>query len=345
MAIMDKKLFCIMEQGALINQELTLERKRQFAKPYCDFYRVNWHRRGDPNAQWTLKYSQVSENRNFMYEKTRGKYEYYIFSDDDIRFSAADGGDVAEAIKRDLLDYRPVFAGFFSALRYKKPLDRTQRVKCGVIHDMDCIVCNASFADACFPVIYHGVDWTQDYMYYLALRLCPEKYHIYLDVEAQNTRYHWLDAETPHHNNPFDVRPDLIKLALPEHRQGMEEYFEFRHRCFNDQGFREENKVFGMWFNEDCAPDSAPRDITPAEVGTVLNVKHPDFVNRKVRLSFSDRAKRLYLRKMFHRWFAARCPRDSVIRRALRFVFPLNTRIWMLCAYARVVSFCLRLSR
>lgn len=336
----DKKLFCIMEQGALPNRELTLERKGQFAKPYCDLYRVNWYKRGDPNAQWTKKYSLVSESRNFLYQKTRGKYEYYIFSDDDVRFSTPDGDDVAEAIKRNLLDYKPVLAGFYSSSRYRNPVDRAQRVKCGLVHDMDSIVCNASFADICMPIVYHGAGWVQDYMYYLALQLCPEKYHIYLDVEAQNTRYHWLDNDTPSRNGlvEVDVRPNLIGLATPAHKQRMEEYFEFREKCFEDRVFMEERNIFGMWFNENCEPDSAARNITLDEVGTVLNVKHPDFVNRRVSLPYTDRVKQWYLLKALYRGLTD-FPHNSLTRRVLRSLFPLNTRIWLLRTYVKFASF------
>ena len=299
-----RKLFCVVEQGSVINQDITLEHKRQFDKPYCDFFRVNWWKKGDPNAQWVLKHSQVSETRNFLYKKTKGKYDYHIVIDDDIRFSTPDGSDVAETIKNNLLTYRPVLASFYSRLRYWKPVDYSQVARCGFINDMDCMVFSADFAEVCYPTIYHGVDWTHDYMFFLALALCPEKYHIYLNVHADNTRYHWEAPDNPHNNVAFDCRTKLLNLARPEYRADMEDYFRLRHRTFTNNAFkhaegRGENTVGvgGMIFNDACQPDTAVRPISMPDVSRILNTEHRDFTGRRTLQRITDRQKREYLIK------------------------------------------------
>ena len=298
-----EKLFCVLESGAPVNEEITLRHKRQFAdRPYCDFFRLNWHTEHDPNARWTLKNSQVSENRNFLYDKTRGRYEYYLFIDDDIDFSTSGGPEPAEVIRWNLLEYQPVLAGFFSPMRWRAPPpgDPGDAARCGLVNDMDCMTLSADFADLCFPLPCHGAGLTHDFIFYLALQLCPAKYHIYMNVDARNTRFHGNheNRSIPHANlypAPED-REQQLDLMLPSHRRKMAEYMDFRLATFSDDGMKEKTS-WGLAFNEECEPDKSKHPVSLQEAASVLNIESPGFINRSVLLPDDHPKKLAYLER------------------------------------------------
>ena len=83
--ICEKKLFCILEQGSEKNLELTSKKKEIFDTKYSDFYRLNW--KGDKEdklADFFETNISWSEGRSLLYEKVKGKYDFYIFIDDDV---------------------------------------------------------------------------------------------------------------------------------------------------------------------------------------------------------------------------------------------------------------------
>jgi hypothetical protein len=86
---MSKKTFCILEQGKLINEPCTIEKRELFTTEFSDFYRLNWSTEDDPNAFITAKGVTWSEGRSLLYREVPKDYEYYIFIDDDVKLNGA----------------------------------------------------------------------------------------------------------------------------------------------------------------------------------------------------------------------------------------------------------------
>ena len=81
----DKKLFVILEQGNEANCPMSKQRKEEFSTEYSDCFRLNWtNNKEDSLADFYEKDITWSEGRSLLFDKVKGKYEYYILGIDEI---------------------------------------------------------------------------------------------------------------------------------------------------------------------------------------------------------------------------------------------------------------------
>jgi len=190
---MKNKIFCILEQGNVVGEELTNKKREIFSTEFSDFYRLNWGGKDDPNAFISCKDITWSEGRSLLYEKVPKNYEYYIFCDDDIEFKAANNECVANIIKELLVTYKPVAATFLDPNSWAFSWNKSKIWNRPVFpiegFDLQVHIFQKDFADAMFPVIYHGSGRTMWYSQWACAKLFPLKQHCYTTVIVSNSRH------------------------------------------------------------------------------------------------------------------------------------------------------------
>ncbi len=191
----DKKLFCVLEQGFEISPTLTAENRKRFSTEYCDFYRLNHVTDKDPSADFYKTNISWSEGRSYLYEQTKGKYHYYMFIDDDIKFESKTGKPVAEEIGRFLIEYSPVFATLYGD-NWAWNLDtRFMIEKSGIPvfkmvgSDQQCNIYPHDFADLMYPAMHHGGLGAMRYFQFVAYKLYPERCLTLNRVNIRNRRH------------------------------------------------------------------------------------------------------------------------------------------------------------
>ena len=214
------KTFCILEQGDSINRPLTLEKKAEFTTEFSDFYRLNWKCNDDPNAFVSQSDITWSEGRSLLYQKVPKDYDYYIFADEDIRFSCSQsmGGKqgVAAVIRKLLETWKPI-SGTFIAAEKKGSLqpsvvpDRSAFPIVGF--DQQLHIFNSQFAEWMFPVLIQGSGKSMWYAQWICHHLWPDKQICFSDVEVTNE-----DAK-PHQDNVLDQFTDPKKIVLDFNRR------------------------------------------------------------------------------------------------------------------------------
>lgn len=189
------KLFCVLEQGKYINEELTIHNKNMFTTDFSDFYRLNWYRKDDPNADFYKKDLIWSEGRSFLYDKVPKNYKYYMFIDDDLKFlSKINNKKITELIKDFLLEYNPLLSCLYSKNWHNELVNNEYKNNSKSVfpyagQDMETMIFSKDFADIMFPIIYHG-DWgCMWYMNYTCHKLFPNKHLCFSDVHINNTRH------------------------------------------------------------------------------------------------------------------------------------------------------------
>ena len=190
-----KKLFVVLEQGNKRNTLLSKEHRNQFSTDYCDWFRLNW--KGDKNdneAQFFDKNIKWSEGRSILFEKVKGKYQYYIFIDDDVKFISKTNKSVAEEIKYFFQEYKPLTGTFYGnnwAIDYTKiQIDTDKKEVCPVAHhDLASHYFKEDFAELMFPVYFHGSGRTMWYSQFIGYKFYPNKCLVFNNIIANNTQH------------------------------------------------------------------------------------------------------------------------------------------------------------
>ena len=185
-----KKLFCVLEQGCEKNNTLTEENRKIFTTEYSDFFRLNWKNDlSDKSANFFGENICFSEGRSLLYKETRGKYDYYVFIDDDILIKSKNNESVALTLKKQLLDNLPIHASIPNDCwpnligKYDKAIFP---MKGG---DVCVQIFRSDYAEIIFPVWFDGAHGALWYSQFIAHILFPDR-SIYLNkLEAFNTRH------------------------------------------------------------------------------------------------------------------------------------------------------------
>ena len=185
-----KKLFCVLEQGSEKNNTLSEENRQIFTTEYSDFFRLNWKNDlRDKSANFFAKDICFSQGRSILYEKTKGKYDYYIFIDDDILIKSKNDEPVALTIKKQLLDNLPIHASVPNDCwpNYLGKYDKEIFPMKG--GDVCVQIFRSDYAEIIFPVWFDGAHGSLWYSQFIAHILFPSR-SIYLNkLEAYNTRH------------------------------------------------------------------------------------------------------------------------------------------------------------
>ncbi len=189
------KTFCILEQGHLINEPLTLAKKTAFTTDFSDFYRLNWKQDGDLNAFITKKHIVYSEGRSLLYDKIPKQYEYYIFTDDDVIFSVPQGGSIAEKIRDLLNECKPMAGTFYDPNSWYLNQKQVNQDECLAKkyfpirgHDMQVQILSHPFAAVMMPISYHGSDISMWPVQWACHQLFPLKQICFTEVQVNNSR-------------------------------------------------------------------------------------------------------------------------------------------------------------
>lgn len=272
------KTFCILEQGHSINEPITLKKKEMFTTDFCDFYRLNWWRKDDPNAFCWQKNITWSEGRSILYELVPKHYEYFIFIDDDITFSAhpkvKTERTIPELIRDLLLFYKPLSGTFYGGGWHIKGLVKDYKIDRERLlakeafpiacFDLQTHIFSKSFADVMFPVIYHGSEGSMFYAHWACHRLYPGKQMCFTSVQISNTRHE------PHQDNKL---PQFIKRG--------ENWSFFQKHC-KDRGFpasRSIRMMLNFWvFDREI--ERKKIEFSVDDFNQVYNTVNSDYINR-----------------------------------------------------------------
>ncbi len=124
------KTFCILEQGSSVNAPEALCKKQLFTTDFSDFYRLNRKTGLDSHADFFAPQTVWSEGRSILFQQVSKIYDYYIFIDDDAKFTTESPYGVAKEIKRLLECFRPLSGTFFdSTERENWPFERGLKIE------------------------------------------------------------------------------------------------------------------------------------------------------------------------------------------------------------------------
>ncbi len=285
------KSFCILEQGRELNEPRTVHKKELFTTEFSDFYRLNWFHENDLNAYICATGLTWSEGRSFLYEKVPKQYDYYIFTDDDIDFSAAPGVNIALKIKQLLEEYRPIAGTFYAPRQWgfaNTIIPHEEYVKRRVFpvagYDMMTQIFAASFAEVMFPIIYHGAHRTLWYPQWVCSQTFPRKHLAFADVWARNARGGSHSKKKP-----------------PQHYESTEVLYLFNRDVKGNlpvvktkQQILERNAVA---FQLDV--DTTPIEFCLEDLARVYNTNNSDF---RYRASLAD-SRYMHRKPWNHFWF------------------------------------------
>lgn len=287
---MTQKSFCILEQGNLINEPYTLEKRQMFTTEFSDFYRLNWATEDDPNAFITALGVTWSEGRSLLYEKVPKCYDYYIFIDDDVSFHADEGVNIPEKIKELLEEYHPIAGTFYDPKQwaflpigasYEEFLER----KCFPItgYDAESQIISQSFAEVMFPAIYHGAHRTDWYLQWVCYQTFPLKQMCFSEIRVANAR-------SGGHS----------KIKKLQHYEPTEAVFLFNRHAKNRSAIwkTKENILDNNREIFSQAVDKAKIEFTLADLERVYNINNPDF---KIRQPLASQE--YFLRKPWNRFW------------------------------------------
>ena len=205
-----KKLFCILEQGNSVNDESTLKRKQIFNTEFSDLKRLNWaNNKNDKLADYFAENICWSEGRSFLYEKVKGKYDFYIFIDDDmeIKSKSKNSQNIAEVLKNQLIKYKPIHGSIpntsWPEKYFSNNYGETFQMKGG---DLCIQIFRDDFASIMFPTWKHGSGKSMWYPQFIAHILFPNE-SLYLNkLKAINTRHaEHSDRELENYSKPTEI--------------------------------------------------------------------------------------------------------------------------------------------
>lgn len=184
-----KKRFVILEQGCEPNYPLTTKHKEQFNTKFSDCFRLNWTAdRTDTGADFFKDNICWSEGRSYLYEQVKGKYDYYIFIDDDMAIESNTELSPAEQINDSLEKYKPIHGSIVNECWPNIRGKSTSEALTMMGADLCVQFFSESFADLMFPTWLHGSEASMWYAQFLAHMICPRR-SIFLNLlDARNVR-------------------------------------------------------------------------------------------------------------------------------------------------------------
>ena len=279
------KKFCILEQGGTVDDDLTLQHKRQFNTGVSDFYRLNWKNSSDRNADIYMTDICNSEGRSVLYDYVNKDYEYYIFIDDDIIFQDKINfnvckpslrpilscfSDIAYRIAEMLDEYNPI-AGTFESFATQRVSWHFEGVKSNKkVHpiagfDGSVHILSRSFAQVMLPMIYHGAPKVHWYTSYVCHTLFPKKQLVFRNIKAKNTRAGIQEAA-----NPVAGENIIDKFEKDLYLKGdFARWNNMRHvKQLNVSAY-------------DLEPDKTKIDFDIYDLAKIYDINNKDFKNRK----------------------------------------------------------------
>lgn len=195
------KKYCVLDQAGgkkIYNQNKTL-----FTTEFSDYYRINFRKINDPNANIELDFPNLfSEGRCVLFEKVPKDYEYYIFIDNDIVFQkkqklngklewVKNSPDIPKIIADFFDEYHPMHGTFY---RETDPIQ--QALPSEVIDEKDVlrikgfdistVYYHHSFATLVFPAIIHGFWSIFNFQQWVCSKLYPDKLTCFTAISIVN---------------------------------------------------------------------------------------------------------------------------------------------------------------
>ena len=278
------KTFCVLEQGCSIEQPETLRRKEEFTTGFSDFYRLNWKTGKDHIADVYAPGTVWSEGRSLLFEHVPKNYDYYIFIDDDAVFSTESTDGIAREIKRILGIYCPLSGTFLISsqrgawfLNYR--LDRSLYADKDAFmiagFDLCVHIFHRSFAEAMFPVIYHGSGKCMWYAQWVCHTLFPKKQLCFTTVTYNNSRsVQHEDATKPAYTPPQEVVRRFNQSVIHPSKvwNHHKQIQELNMQLLRDHGRSNDNR-----------PCHNEVDFSLDNLATVYDIRNPAFRSRSAR--------------------------------------------------------------
>ena len=253
------KKFVVLEQGCEANLSISEEHKNQFSTEFCDSFRLNWKGdRTDRFADFFASEISWSEGRSHLFEQTRGKYEYYIFIDDDIDIASNTEINVAEQIRESLDRFKPIH-GSIPSTSWPRLIGKYATEVIGMRGGDLCVqVFSTQYAELMYPAWWCGSGQSMWYAQFLAYRLAPERSLFLNRLRAVNRRH------ASHQDR------DLEQFA-----KGQEISEAFRSALRSDK----DKETFNQWsrsplnLNLDCYEDVNERElqVTQADIAKFID--------------------------------------------------------------------------
>lgn len=262
------KKFCILEQGKYPNDPLSLRKREQFKRSFCDFYRLNWHTPEDPSCDFHKSKILFSEGRTYLYDVVPKNYEYYIFIDDDTEFVSE---DPAEAIFSLLTEWNPLCATFQELSNgkrvYENPLNK--KVFCITDYDQQTNVYHRSFIENVFPLVCHASGGVSLFCQYLGTKLAVEKQVCFDEVVVRNTRH---ESETFSHPERVARSEQVVNLVWKTFNSITVA------KDFPDK-FRDQQSISKTY---SCIPSRDPIKVSKEDLSLLINTDSPIWNSRSV---------------------------------------------------------------
>jgi GTP:adenosylcobinamide-phosphate guanylyltransferase len=215
----DKKLFVVLEQGKNCNTDIALKHKEQFTTDYSDWVRLNWKEDyNDKTAHIYKKNIVWSEGRSLLFDHVRGKYEYYIFIDDDVDFTSNTERSVSEELKYFFETYKPLsgtlhWKNNWAFRNYKDLVENDKKEVFPIVgFDLCCYYFQEDFAETVFPVYFHGSERCMWYSQFLANKLHPEKNMVFTNISISNVSADVFQV-VDHHDRENPQYIDAISIV------------------------------------------------------------------------------------------------------------------------------------
>ena len=267
------KTFCILEQGNSIGDSITARKKEIFTTGFSDFYRLNWQRADDPNANFFKKGITWSEGRSYLYQEVPKNYDYYIFTDDDIEFESLNGDDVAKKIRDILKEYNPITGTFFDPNRwmfrdYSDGAMQTLEKKPAFPlsgYDLEVQIFSSDFAKTMFPVIFHGAAKSMWYSQWICYQLYPAKQLCFTGIRISN----------PKHNALHERGEKLLWLFNKDIKN------KSTRIVYKSDVIRNNLKLFNM------KPDKTVTRFNENQFGRIYDITNPHYLGREALMTKS----------------------------------------------------------
>jgi len=288
------KKFCVLEQGGTVNDDFTLRHKRQFNTGVSDFYRLNWKKSNDKNADIHIPDVCWTEGRSVLYDHINKDYEYYIFIDDDVIFEDKINfnickpssrpvfscfSDIAYRIAEVLDEYNPIAGTFESPGWHFEGTKSGKKVHPIACHDLCIHIFSRSFAEVMFPIIYHGSSKSMWYAMYVCHALFPKKQLAFRNIKAKNTRAGAHEDEIrSEKGDPVYKKFVSVKNMVGKFEKDL--YEKGHYIKWNDtQHIKQLNtSVYNL------EPDKIKIDFDIYDLAKIYNINNKDFKNRQPTL-------------------------------------------------------------
>lgn len=272
------KKFCVLEQGKTINDDFTLQHKRQFNTDISDFYRLNWKALDDLNAQVCMPDACWTEGRSVLYDHVNDDYEYYIFIDDDVLFY---GEDIAQKIALNLDEYKPITGTLGGPGWHLSKVHATAPVHPIACYDLCVHIFSKSFAQIMFPTIFHSSGKSMWYAMYSCYKLFPRKQLIFQNIVTHNSRTGPAeDKARSEKGDPIYKNFVAVEDVISKFEKDL--YFKGDYIRWNDYGKQHITSLNAELAN--LEPDKRKVDFSIHDLAKIYDISNEDFKNRKPTL-------------------------------------------------------------